>query len=645
MPSNSKYVLPPEEIDGYTLLEGEIGRGSFGRVYRGHKELKDCDKGLPDKVAIKIFFDYQSDQTSVDARLQEGKLLQNLSHPNIVQVFKVDKDEKSDIPFIIMSLEKSSLRKRYPLGTPVPLNKIVRYVKQIASALDYAHTRHIIHRDVKPENILLTNEDEAYDEDSVRLSDFGISLLLLPRVLSLKNGMLRYATPEYQAPEEWKGKPPHYLSDQYSLAVMVYEWLCGELPFNGSLETLAMLHTRADPPSLREKNSQISSAIEKVVMKGLSKVPEDRYTSVSQFAEELEKAAFASAEVPAEPQRYGRREVVAALGLTVALVAAEAGILEYPNFSRWLLMQQHPLVSMYKEHQSDVKAVAWSPNGKRIASAGSDGIAFVWNMVSGRTLAPPYNHHSRVISMAWDTNGKYIYSVTADERLHIWDSTSGKLSQMYKYLPRGVSFDPVATVTWARTGDLAASRGNMALVYDAPMSNGFRLPDNLYTDHTEPVNALSFSPKSDMIASASSDSTVQIWNPENAQFISIYYGHNSEVLSVGWSPKSDLIASGGGGDDYSVQIWYALQSAQHQIGDLYDTYTHHGPVLAVTWSPKGEYLVSSGEDGIAQVWKKIDKSRSPYIGHSDSINVIAVSPDGKLVATGSDDKTVQVWQV
>src|SRR5262249_35405000 len=160
---------------------------------------------------------------------------------------------------------RGTLRQRYPSGTCLPLDAIITYVKHIAAALQYAHNRRLIHRDIKPENLLLNENRE------IILSDFGIALFApSPEILSTQ-GMV--GTLPYMAPEQLQGKPC-FASDQYSLGIVVYEWLCGARPFEGSYWQLSHQHASVLPPPLREKDPSLSEELESVVLKALAKKPE-----------------------------------------------------------------------------------------------------------------------------------------------------------------------------------------------------------------------------------------------------------------------------------------------------------------------------------------------------------------------------------
>ncbi len=177
-----------------------------------------------------------------------------------------------------------TLRQRHPKGTRLFPETILPYVKQIADAIQYAHDRKLIHRDIKPENMLLDARNQLL------LSDFGLALFLQS---SRYQSMYEVGgTVVYMAPEQVQGKP-RPASDQYALGTVVYEWLCGSRPFQGSFTEVATQQVLAPPPPLREKVSTISPAIENVVMRTLLKDPQQRFASIQEFATAFEQACHA----------------------------------------------------------------------------------------------------------------------------------------------------------------------------------------------------------------------------------------------------------------------------------------------------------------------------------------------------------------
>jgi eukaryotic-like serine/threonine-protein kinase len=261
------------QFGNYRLIQ-QLGQGGFAEVYLG-KQLY-----LGSLAAVKVLSPCLA-QDAVAGFLAEARCLVRLSHPHIIRFF--DFGVESGTPFLIMDYAQGgTLRQRHPRGTPLPLVPVIDYVKQIASALEYAHSQHLIHRDVKPENLLIGRQGD------VLLSDFGIALLAQSsRSLCTQNIV---GTISYMAPEQLQGRP-RPASDQYALAVIVYEWLCGAPPFAGSFAEIAAKHCYAEPPSLRARTPTIPAAVEQVVRQALAKRPDQRFPSVQAFAAAFERAA------------------------------------------------------------------------------------------------------------------------------------------------------------------------------------------------------------------------------------------------------------------------------------------------------------------------------------------------------------------
>ena len=263
-----------KQLGNYRVI-GLIGRGGFADVYLGeHIYLKA-------QVALKVMSTTVTNQGDLDSFLKEAQTVARLVHPHIIRV--TDFGVESDIPFLVMDYAPNgTLRKLHPHGTRIPLTTIVPYVRQLADALQCAHDEKLIHRDVKPENMLLGQRND------VLLSDFGIALMT--QSSRYQNVMEMVGTVPYMAPEQIQGKP-RPASDQYALAVVVYEWLTGERPFQGSFIEIATQHVLATPPALREKMPIISSEVEEVILTALTKDPHQRFKSVMAFANALEQAA------------------------------------------------------------------------------------------------------------------------------------------------------------------------------------------------------------------------------------------------------------------------------------------------------------------------------------------------------------------
>ena len=262
-----------QQFGNYRLV-ALLGQGGFAEVYLGQHMR------LTLQAAIKVLHTHLTDQEAAHFS-QEAETIVKLMHPSIVRI--LDYDVQEGVPFLVMDYAPNgSLRQRYPKGSLVPLPQIISYVKQVADALQYAHEQKVIHRDVKPENMLLGRREEML------LSDFGLAALSHSSAsLSTQEAI---GTLSYMAPEQIEGHP-RPASDQYALGVVVYEWLCGSRPFEGSATEVMVQQLSVSPPPLHERVPTIAPALEQVVLRALAKDPKQRFATITAFAAALEQSS------------------------------------------------------------------------------------------------------------------------------------------------------------------------------------------------------------------------------------------------------------------------------------------------------------------------------------------------------------------
>ena len=268
--------LVGQQLGNYRLLR-VLGQGAFASVYLGEHQY------LERSAAIKVLH-VRLEPARQESFRREARTIAQLDHPHIISVH--DFGISDEMPYLVMEYTPGgTLRSRHPEGSQLACEQIVTYVKQIASALDYAHQQRVIHRDIKPENILLNSKHE------VVLSDFGLAVVL--HTLDSLSMQDVAGTPLYIAPEQIQ-RDPCAASDQYALGVMVYEWLCGEPPFRGPLFEILSQHVHKPPPSLCARMKELPSAVEEAVMRTLAKDPQERFACVTDFALALGDACFAT---------------------------------------------------------------------------------------------------------------------------------------------------------------------------------------------------------------------------------------------------------------------------------------------------------------------------------------------------------------
>src|SRR6266566_7068362 len=267
-----------EVVAGRYELEELVGSGGMSSVFRAHDAL------LERKVALKILHEqYTSDEDYVERFRREARAVAGLSHPNIVTV--IDRGEQDGRQFIVFEyIDGESLKQLVDRTGPLQVDQAVGLTLQIARALAFAHQQGLVHRDVKPQNVLLNDDGRA------KVTDFGIA-----RSLDVQQGMTQsgtvMGTSDYIAPEQARGERVDEQTDVYSLGVVLYELLTGEVPFPGeNFVAVAMRHINEPPPSARERRPDVSPRLDAAIKRAMAKEQGDRFGSMGDFVGELEAA-------------------------------------------------------------------------------------------------------------------------------------------------------------------------------------------------------------------------------------------------------------------------------------------------------------------------------------------------------------------
>jgi eukaryotic-like serine/threonine-protein kinase len=648
-----------EQFGNYRLVR-HLGRGAFSDVYLGiHVHLKT-------PAAIKLL---HTELTSSDVEKfrNEARTIARLEHPHIVRVLDFGIEDHTPF-FVMVYAPNGTLRQRHPKGSILSLATIVSYVTQIAGALQFAHNQKFIHRDIKPENMLMGGHNE------VLLSDFGFVQIAQSSVSQSTKEMA--GTIPYMAPEQFHGRP-RFASDQYSLGIVVYEWLTGDRPFQGSVLEIATQHMMNPPPPVRVKIPTVPLEVEEVLLTTLAKDPQQRFATVQAFANALQQASnivypiastsTISFEEVSDLPSIGTQPISIEMTPPVLIQNTPPAFLNdtiedsHTNISssnHQQLMNKPGESTSHSSHRLSRRAVLFGVAGVAIGSVISNGI---WLTKSAGFLVevpktPPQphpltslftytGHKGSVLTASWSPDGYRIASGSYDTTVRVWDATTGWHSTIYS----GHKGE-VWSVAWSLDGKYIASGGgfndNTVQIWDA-----VTLQQIDTFDSKEGVNSVVWSPDGKYIASSSYDKIILIRDPFNQTTQLTLQGHTSGVKSVDWSLNGKFIVSGS--FDQTVKVWDASN------GNLLYTLPHNNYVKSVAWSPDGKYIASStGDTGsqgtgehLVYIWDTSTKKiLLKYYGHKDGVATVAWSHDGKLIASaggniksGYGDRSVQVW--
>jgi eukaryotic-like serine/threonine-protein kinase len=555
-----------QQLGNYHLTR-LLGSGGFADVYYGeHLYLKTS-------AAIKVLH-VQIARDEHEKFLAEARIAARLEHPHIISVLEFGIEHTT--PYLVMDYAANgTMRQQYSKGTRLTIAQIMPVVEHVASALSYTHQQNLIHRDVKPENMLLNSKHD------ILLSDFGIALVV-QNTQHLDAQQHVVGTIVYMAPEQLRGEPCP-ASDQYALGAVIYEWLCGEPPFSGSYTEVAIQHALVPPIPLRKRIPHFSSEIEEVIMIALAKEPLAHFKSIKAFANAFKQACTSEqyteiserrddaslkhdvledAEEAHSPKRHSRRTFAVGLSLLGGAGLIAGGTLAWKFLLQRSQTSQHaptatkPGTTLYTYHGHEgepVQALAWSNDSQRIASAGDN--VQVWDAQTGKLDRIYHNglYEGQNISttkMAWSPDKRYIATARSlwidksNLAIYIWDVSTGKVA--YK-----MPCSEVTALAWSpNSTSIASTDGKIIRVWNALTGSQV----SSYTGHTAFINSLTWSPDGKWIASSDGDyyaepptgGTVHVWESATGQLRLIYHGHPDSVAAAAWSPNGQLIASAGG---------------------------------------------------------------------------------------------------
>lgn len=614
-----------QQLGNYRLTR-LLGQGGFAEVYLAeHLHLKTS-------VAIKLQYGKLTTQDA-QAFLNEARTIATLKHPHILRVLDFGFEQTQ--PFLVMDYAPGgTLRDRHPMNSVVPLPVVISYLKQIAAALEHAHTRKLIHRDVKPENMLIDTDG------NILLGDFGI-VATAHSTASMRT-IDKSGTVHYMAPEQINGKPRPQ-SDQYALAIVTYEWLCGKRPFQGdSPIQIAMQQLSADPPPLSQQNASVLAGVEQVIFKALAKDPGQRFDSVLAFVHALEQASQS-----VDHKGFHRATTQSPLGVKPFLSTTEETFFLTPSASSTVPAQPNRkglaegscLWKSLGPEGHAFKSVSWSPDGGRIAAVQYFGNLCIWSAISGDQLASHDGMNSPVI---WSPLGDQILCLSEYTELSAINATTLEVVLTYA--------DDVsdAVAAWSPNGRYVAATGRESSTHPHVWNAITGKLISTYKGHgRQRIRCLAWSPDSSTIVSGGDGmrAAIHVWEAATGQKLASYTADNYYVHAVAWSPDGKQVASASSDD--KVHLWEPTKRWRDHIVEkaalLYEG--HSDTIQTLAWSPDGRYIASGGGENAIHVWDaRTGRTIFIYTGHSGGINALAWSPDGTRIVSVSEDQTIQLWQ-
>jgi serine/threonine-protein kinase len=658
-------------IAGYRIVD-RLGAGGTAVVYRAR------DERLGRGVALKVMAPRWAADAGFRQRfIAEARAATTVDHPNIIPVYEAG--DADGVLFIAMRLVTGGdlravlLREGQEQGA-LPPARALDLLLPVASALDAAHAAGLVHRDIKPANILV--QARPADPDQVYVSDFGLSKGALPGPSLTQSGQY-LGTPHYSAPEQAQGQHVDGRADQYALACVAFELLCGARPFERDQPLMVLLaHVYAPPPALTGRRPDLPAAVDPVMARALAKAPGDRYPSCQDFTGALRHAlglpphgtgagTAAMARAPEAASREPRRKrgITPARAATITVAAATAatlaiGLAVAPLGGRspgipaghgsaasaiaTVLPGHGALLDTLTVSGSDnVSSLAFAPGSTTLAAADDlpSGSIHLWDTADKTlitTLTDPRSHG--VHSIAFASDGTTLASAGNDGSVDVWDTAHGSVTVRLTD-PRGkgatsVAFAPGSSTTLA-VGD------NDGTTYLWNITT--RRVTSRYTDpYTGGVTVVTFSPDG-TLATGDANGEANVWGTSpTAPAGTAYNEPSGPVTSLGWENTTILAVGAANGHVYIFDA-----QTDMTIGD----YAIPGGAFpnSVAWTPAGGHsmLAIGADDGttyLSDTANSVPAARDSSPG-GESVTSVAFAPDGTIMVTGGISGTISLWRV
>ncbi|MEA5499520.1 serine/threonine-protein kinase [Limnoraphis robusta Tam1] len=602
-------VKIPDLLRGRFRIIKLLGQGGFGRTYLA----EDNDK-LKEYCVVKQFVPSVQGtaalQKAIELFEREARQLQQLGKHDQIPTLSAYFDDTNQLYLVQEYIEGENLSELLEQQGVWSEQQVKDLLLSLLPVIEFIHQKNVIHRDIKPENIIQRREDGQFV-----LLDFGVAKELSKTVLSTQIGT-QIGAFGYAPIEQMLGGEAYPASDLFSLGATCFHLLTDVHPYELFVRQ-GYSWTGNWRTSLK---GSVSQELGKILDKLLQENIENRFSSVAEVLQALKN----------QSPVYPRPKPVKTSPISALKNKSPVSPRPKPVQTSPIYWQNPTLITTLTGHSNVVWSVAFSPDGRTLASGSCDTTIKLWDVQTQREIATLTGHSDNVSSVAFSPDSRTLASGSYDNTIKLWDvQTQREIATLAGDLSwiGSVAFSPDGRTL------ASGSSNNMIKLWDVQTQREIAT----LTGHSKGVESVAFSRDGRTLASGSDDYTIKLWDVQTQREIATLTGHSNYVLSVAFGPDGRTLASGC--NDYTIKLWDV--QTRREIATLTGD---SDSVISVAFSPDGRTLASGCNDYTIKLWDvRTQREIATLTGHSHKVWSVAFSPDGRTLASGSCDNTIKLW--